>query len=76
MSTETPDSNAALNTKASDFESSLKHLKDLVTELEDGSLSLEESLRIFKEASQLATNCEQQLASVEEQVRIITQGAQ
>ena len=76
MSTETPDSNAALNTKASDFESSLNHLKDLVTELEGGNLSLEESLRIVKEASQLATSCEQQLASVEEQVRIITQGAQ
>ncbi len=76
MSTETSDSNAAINTKASDFEGSLNHLKDLVTELEGGNLSLEESLRIFKEASQLASSCEQQLACVEEQVRIITQGAQ
>ncbi|MDO5297028.1 MAG: exodeoxyribonuclease VII small subunit [bacterium] len=55
------------------FETSLQNLKDLVTKLETGNLTLEESLQAFKDASQLAIRCEQQLAAVDEQVRIITE---
>lgn len=56
-----------------DFETSLQNLKELVAKLETGSLTLGESLQAFKDASQLAAKCEQQLAAVDEQVRVITE---
>ncbi len=59
-----------------DFETSLQSLKELVAKLENGSLTLEESLNAFKEASQLAAQCESQLEAVDEQVRVITENMQ
>lgn len=54
-----------------DFESSLQKLKTTVEELERGNLNLEESLRKYREASNLAKICNSQLTAVEEQLKII-----
>ncbi|MBQ7567199.1 exodeoxyribonuclease VII small subunit [bacterium] len=59
-----------------DFEASLQQLKDMVARLETGNLSLADSLEAFQKASQLAEQCEQQLAKADEQVRIITESMQ
>ncbi|MEE2703697.1 MAG: exodeoxyribonuclease VII small subunit [Myxococcota bacterium] len=48
-----------------DFEASLESLESLVVRLEEGDLSLEESLRAFEEGVRLARICSGRLRSAE-----------
>jgi exodeoxyribonuclease VII small subunit len=55
------------------FEASLSELEAIVERLEQGELSLEESLGAFERGVQLTRACQQALDQAEQRVRILTQ---
>lgn len=57
--------------KAIDFEKSLDELEKLVATMEQGDLSLEESLKQFERGIALARSCQQALAEAEQKVKIL-----
>ncbi len=57
--------------KAFDFESSLSQLEELVTAMEDGELSLEESLQAFESGIKLTRECQAALQRAEQKVQIL-----
>lgn len=52
-----------------DFEKSLNTLETLVDRLEQGELSLEESLKAFETGIQLTRDCQARLSAAEQQVQ-------
>ena len=59
--------------KALPFEASLKELETLVETMEQGDLSLEESLRHFERGVQLTRSCQQALRDAEQKVELLLQ---
>ena len=59
----------AAKKKGADFEQSLDALEALVTKMEAGDLSLEESLKAFETGIQLTRDCQSRLAAAEQQVQ-------
>ena len=57
--------------KAADFEQSLNALEELVHKMEQGDLSLEESLKAFTTGIQLTRECQTRLAEAEQQVNLL-----
>jgi exodeoxyribonuclease VII small subunit len=53
------------------FEESLKQLETIVAQLEQGDVSLEESLKLFEQGTKLSEQCKQQLAEAEGKVEIL-----
>ena len=53
------------------FEKSLQELEALVTKMEQGNLSLEESLQHFERGIQLTRTCQQALKAAEQKVEIL-----
>lgn len=53
------------------FEEALARLEEITTELEDGDLSLEKSLKKFDEGIKLAEFCNAQLAEAKVKVEIL-----
>jgi exodeoxyribonuclease VII small subunit len=53
------------------FEEALARLEEITTELEDGDLSLEKSLKKFEEGIKLAEFCNSQLTEAKEKVEIL-----
>ncbi|SDO84519.1 exodeoxyribonuclease VII small subunit [Desulforhopalus singaporensis] len=53
------------------FESALAKLEQITEELEDGQLSLENSLKKFDEGIQLATFCSRQLEEAKAKVELL-----
>jgi len=51
-----------------DFEKALAELEALVEKMEQGDLSLEESLKSFERGIELTRNCQQALAGAEQKV--------
>ena len=51
------------------FESSLKRLEQIVAKLEDGDISLEDSVKSFEEGISLVKECQKQLSSAELKVK-------
>ena len=43
------------------FEGDLERLEDIVAKLEEGGLSLEESIKLFEQGQQLLVNCKDKL---------------
>ncbi len=54
-----------------DFETSLKKLEQIVATMEQGNLSLEESLKMFQEGIALTKKCQEAISNVEQQVMIL-----
>lgn len=54
------------------FETQLKELEQIVEHLEQGDITLEESLKLFEKGVQLARACQQALQEAEQKVRILT----
>ena len=54
------------------FEDSLSELEALVDSMENGELSLEESLAAFERGIALTRNCQQALQAAEQKVEILT----
>lgn len=57
--------------KAVNFEESLEELEALVEQLEDGDLSLEESLAAFEKGVRIARECQDALKQAEQRVQIL-----
>lgn len=51
------------------FEQSLEELEAIVTSLESGELSLEESLKVFEKGIQLTRGCQTALQEAEQKVQ-------
>lgn len=57
--------------KSVDFEQSLSELEALVSQMEQGELSLEESLKAFERGIQLTRDCQERLSAAEQQVQVL-----
>jgi len=57
-----------------DFESALKELEALVLEMENGDLSLEDSLAAYKRGTELTTFCQKKLEDAEMQIKVLENG--
>ena len=55
-----------------DFESSLEELETIVNAIEQGGLSLEESLKLFEKGVTLTKKCQEAIKSAEQKVKILT----
>jgi exodeoxyribonuclease VII small subunit len=53
------------------YEAALAELETLVGRMEEGALSLEESLAAYRRGATLVGFCQQQLEKVEQQVRVL-----
>ena len=53
------------------FEKALAELEKTVVKMEDGNLSLENSLAAHKRGLELAKYCQEKLASAEQQVKVL-----
>ena len=62
---------AARKKAALDFEQSLTDLQTLVERLENGELSLEDSLTAFEQGVRLTRDCQAALAQAEQKVQIL-----
>ena len=58
--------------KAVNFETALEQLEELVSAMEEGELSLEESLQAFEKGIKLTRDCQAALQSAEQKVQILT----
>jgi exodeoxyribonuclease VII small subunit len=56
------------------FEDSLNKLEKIVSRLEEGNISLEESLKLFEEGIRLSRFCNQKLDEAEKRVEILLKG--
>jgi exodeoxyribonuclease VII small subunit len=54
-----------------DFEKKLSRLEEIVTKMEAGDLSLEDSLKFFEEGVKLSRECNTQLATAEQKVKVL-----
>ncbi len=54
-----------------DFEQQLSNLESLVTSLEGGDLTLEESLSSFEQGIKIARECQQALQVAEQRVEVL-----
>ena len=57
--------------KTPDFETALAELEALVEKMEQGELSLDESLKQFERGVQLTRSCQQALKEAEQKVQIL-----
>ncbi|HEX2986413.1 MAG TPA: exodeoxyribonuclease VII small subunit [Caproiciproducens sp.] len=55
------------------FETAMKRLEEIVGKLEDGSESLETSLKLFEEGSALAALCYGKLQTAEQKIKQISE---
>jgi len=55
-----------------DFEKSMQELETLVTSMEDGELSLEDSLQAFEKGIKLTRECQSALKKAEQKVQILS----
>jgi exodeoxyribonuclease VII small subunit len=62
------ENNAVDAEKMPDFESNLKQLEEIVAQLEDGDLSLEESLEAYEAGIALSKECQKALDSAQQRV--------
>lgn len=60
--------------KSVTFEESMKRLDEIVDALENGDVSLEESIRLFEEGTKLSVKCTELLDAAELKVTQLMQG--
>ena len=57
------------------FEEAIEKLDTILSKLESGSVSLDESLTLFEEGVEIIKLCNEKLEVAEQKVRILTEGA-
>lgn len=57
--------------KPVNFEAALEELEELVERMEDGDLSLEESLAAFEKGVRIARDCQDALKQAEQRVQVL-----
>ncbi|CAN5600790.1 hypothetical protein BH24ACI2_BH24ACI2_15410 [soil metagenome] len=60
-----------MNAKNQTFEASLKELERIVRGLEEGDLSLEESLKLFEDGVKLSRECQERLNQAERRIEVL-----
>ena len=53
------------------FEEAFKRLEDIVTKLESGDLSLEDSMTLFEEGITLTETCKNRLEAAEQKIQLL-----
>ena len=61
-------------TTSFDFEAALENLEELVEAMEEGELSLEESLQAFEKGVKLTRECQTALDKAEQKVHLLVAG--
>jgi len=61
--------------KLKDFESALKTLEDIVSQLEAGDLTLDKALELFEEGVRISRFCNAKLEEAERKVETLTKSA-
>ena len=61
--------------KKESFENSLGELEKIVRQLEDGDLSLEESLELFETGVKLSRECRMRLTQAERRIEVLSEDA-
>ncbi len=61
------------DTTINDFESALAELESIVTDLEQGNLALEQSLRLFERGVELSRYCHTRLDAAERRIEVLTE---
>lgn len=56
------------------FEAAMNELERIVTEMESGQLSLEQSLAAYQRGAELLQFCQQSLAAAQQQVQVLENG--
>lgn len=64
------------NSKPKTFESSLEELERIVRELEQGELTLENSLELFERGVKLSRECQERLSQAERRIEMLTRDNQ
>lgn len=64
---------ARKSTKGVDFERALDELEKLVQRMEEGDLSLEESLKLYERGMELSKACQKALETAEKRIRILSE---
>jgi exodeoxyribonuclease VII small subunit len=57
------------------FEAAMTRLEAIVRDLEEGNLTLDQSIRSFEEGMHLVRRCTSELRSAEERVKLLTEEA-
>ncbi len=57
------------------FEESLKELEQIVSQLEEGDLSLEDSLKLFETGVRLSRECRERLTAAERRIDVLMKEA-
>ena len=60
--------------KLKDFESALKSLEEIVSQLEAGDLALDRALELFEEGVKISRFCNGKLEEAERKVEMLTRG--
>lgn len=60
-----------MSQKSQTFENSLASLEKIVRQLEDGDLSLEESLKLFEDGVKLSRECQERLNQAERRIEVL-----
>lgn len=63
----------AARKKKLDYEASVAELESLVERLEQGDVSLEESLKLYENGVLLSRDCQQALAAAEQKVQMLVE---
>lgn len=63
-------------TKSVNFEKSLEELELIVNQLEQGELSLDQSLKLFEKGVKLTRSCQQSLTTAEQRIKTLSQEIQ
>ena len=65
-----------MSEKSRNFEESMKRLEAIVTELEKGDFSLEESLQRFEEGLKLGKSCKKILEKAEAKIKTLVEDSE
>lgn len=64
-----------MSTNKANFEDCMRRLEQIVRSMENGDVPLDESLKLFKEGTDLVAHCNKLLEEAEMQVKIISTAA-
>ncbi len=59
--------------KNTDFEKSLKELEQIVEELQNGDISLDESIKLFERGIKLSNDCRKTLETARQKITSLTE---
>lgn len=60
-----------MNEKDLSFEASFARLEEILEKMNSGSISLDESLKLYEEADHLIQNCQKKLGSAERKIEML-----